>query len=74
MSTRQLRLTTPDQIRNKIAEFTGKKINIVMFNNTVLLGKLQRSNDTVIEITNMRLHKMILPIKDISEIYFDTKE
>jgi hypothetical protein len=74
MSTRQLRLTTPDQIRNKISGFTGKKINIVMFNNTVLLGKLQRSNDTVIEITNMRLHKMILPIKDISEIYFDTKE
>ena len=74
MSTRQLRLNTAEQIRKRLGEFTGKKINIVLNDNTVILGQLKAMNDREVEILNMRLKKVILPLSTINEIYFDTKE
>ena len=74
MSTRQLRLSTPELIRKRLGEFTGKKINIVLNDNTVVLGELKGINDRSVEIMNMRLKKISLDMSTINEIYFDTKE
>jgi hypothetical protein len=72
MSTKQLRLSDASQIRNRIPELVGKKINLVLTNNTVQTGTLESSTDAYISLRNMRLKKVEFSIKDIAEIYFDT--
>lgn len=74
MSTRQLRLNSEDQIRKRLQEFTGKKINIVLNDRTVLLATLQQVDDSIVKVKNMRLKTIFIPIEDITEIYFDTLE
>jgi urease accessory protein UreE len=74
MSTRQLRLNTEAQIRKRLKEFRGSKINIVLRDNTVLLGDLLNADETFVSVKNMRLKTHNILLKDISEIYFDTKE
>jgi hypothetical protein len=74
MSTRQLRLNNEEQIRKRLKDFTGNKINVVLRDKTVLLGELLSANDTSVELRNMRLKKFSLQLSDISEIYFDTTE
>lgn len=74
MVTRQLRLSSPEQIRNRLKEFTGKKINIVLSNRKVLFGELQRVTDSQLTFTNMRMEPVTLALADISEIYLDFKE
>jgi ribosome maturation factor RimP len=74
MSTRQLRLSSPDQIQKRAKEFTGKKINIVLHDRTVVLATLQEVDHSNLKALNMRLKKISIPMKDISEIYYDTKE
>lgn len=74
MSTRQMRLSTPDQIQNKLKEFTGKKINIVLFNRKVLFGELREIGQTTLTFVNMRQEPVSLPLKEVSEVYLDFKE
>jgi hypothetical protein len=74
MSTRQHRFNTQDQIRKRLAEFTGKKINIVLNDQTVHLARVEQVVDTVVKVSNMRLKTFSIPIDTITEIYFDTKE
>jgi hypothetical protein len=74
MSTRQLRLNTEVQIRKRLKEFKGNKINVVLRDNTVLLGNLIDVNDSSVSVRNMRLRTQQIQLKDISEIYFDTRE
>ena len=74
MRTRQLRLSSLDQIQKRLKEFTGKKINIVLCDRTVLFGELKSIGDTELTFVNMRLEPLSLSLKDISEVYLDFKE
>jgi len=74
MVTRQVRLTTLEQIRKKLASFTGKKINIVMFDRTVFFGELKAVADDRLTFTNMRKEPVTFPLTEVSEVYIDFKE
>jgi hypothetical protein len=72
MRTKQLRLIDSDQIRKRMNEFIGKKINIVLTDRTVMFGELKRVNDTSIVLRNMRLENVTYAIQSIVEIFLDT--
>jgi hypothetical protein len=72
MRTRQLRLNDFEQIRQRIPEFLGKKINIVLSDQTVMFGELKKVNDSEIVLRNMRLENVKYPLKNIVEVFFDT--
>ena len=72
MGTRQLRLTDPDQIQKNINRFLGKKINVVLEDDTVIFGELKAVNPLDIQVLNMRLKKVRCSFKDITEVYLDT--
>lgn len=74
MSTRQVRLNTVDQIQKKLKDHTGKKINIVLCDRTVLFGVLKSVDPTTLTFENMRLQAVTLSLKEISEVYLDFKE
>lgn len=69
-----MRLNSGDQIRKRLQEFTGKKINIVLNDRTVLLATLQQVDDSIVKVKNMRLKTVFIPVEDINEIFFDTLE
>ncbi len=71
MRTKQLRLSDVDQIRRRLPEFVGKKINIVLTDRTVMFGELSKVNNSGIVLKNMRLEDMKYPFQSIAEIYFD---
>jgi len=73
VGTKQIRISKPDQIRSRIGEFQGKKINIVLHDGNVFLGTLVNISDTEIRITNMREKKVSFILTKVNEIYFDTK-
>lgn len=72
MSTKQLRLTGPDQIQESMKRLIGKKINIVLTDNMVVFGELKEANALGLLVQNMRLKKVRYAFAKISEIYFDT--
>lgn len=74
MSTRQLRLSTLNLIKNRLPEFSGKKINIVMNDRTVLYGEITSSDNNQLTFVNMRRESFNLSLTDISEVYLDLKE
>lgn len=74
MVTRQLRLSSLEQIQKRLKEFTGKKINIVLSNRTVLFGELKSIDQVHLTFMNMRLEPFTLLLKDIDEVYLDFKE
>jgi len=74
MSTRQLRLNTVDQMQKRLKDFTGKKINIVLCDRTVLFGVLKGIDNTGLTFENMRMEPFTLALKEISEVYLDFKE
>lgn len=74
MSARQIRLTTPEQIQKRLRAFTGKKINIVLRNRTVLFGELAELDQTTLRFFNMRHKPVSLLLQDISEVYTDIDE
>ncbi len=69
--TKQIRLSHPEQIRNRIGEFVGKKINLVLTDNRVIIGELNKVRDTGIDLLNMRLKRMQYPFEKIVEVYYD---
>jgi hypothetical protein len=71
---RQLRLTTFDQIKGRLKEFTGKKINIVLRDRRVLFGELVRIDEKHLTFTDMREKRISLLLHEISEVYLDFKE
>jgi ribosome maturation factor RimP len=73
MRTKQLRLNDSDQIRRRMAEFIGKKINIVLSDRTVMFGELMKANDDAIVLKNMRLENVTYPFQTIVEVYLDTR-
>jgi small nuclear ribonucleoprotein (snRNP)-like protein len=72
MSTRQLRLSDADQIQKSIASLIGKKINIVLTDDTVVFGELKKVNTAEIQLLNMRLKKVSYTFDRIAEVYLDT--
>lgn len=74
MTTRQVRLSTPEQIRKKLIDFTGKKINIVMCDRTVFFGELKHLEQDKLTFVNMRQQPLTVPLSDVSEIYLDFNE
>ena len=73
MRTKQLRLSDSEQIRRRMNEFIGKKINIVLTDRTVMFGELKKVNDTTIVLRNMRLENISYAFQSIVEIYLDTR-
>jgi len=73
MGTRQLRLSDPAEIKSRISNFLGKKINIVLLDNTVMFGELKEVNSSGILLLNMRMKKITYPLTQIAEVYLDTK-
>jgi len=71
MATRQLRLNTPEQIREKLTAHSGKKINIVLRDRTVFFGELRTVDHRSLKFANMRDQEITLPLSHISEVYFD---
>lgn len=67
-------MSTPEQIRKKLVDFTGKKINIVMCDRTVFFGELKRVDRENLTFTNMRLEPTTVPLSKVSEVYLDFKE
>jgi hypothetical protein len=70
--THQLRLSDQDQIRKRIREFLGKKINIVLNDNRVIAGEIADVLDTGVTVKNMRLKTNHFSFHEINEIYSDT--
>lgn len=69
---KQLRISDKEQIRTKASTFLGKKINIVLIDNTVVFGKLNDVSDKEIILTNMRFKKVKYPFSSITELYIDS--
>ena len=74
MSTKQLRLNDPAQIQKSIKSLLGKKINIVLTDDTVVFGELKDVNATEIRLMNMRLKNIRYPFDKITEVYLDTND
>lgn len=74
MQKRLLRLGTSAQIRKELARFTGKKINIVLTDNTVVLAELLTFADNELAVRNMRGQKLTVAIADINEIIIDLND
>jgi hypothetical protein len=70
-STKQIRLSDPLHIKNRIKEFLGKKINVVLADRRVIIGELNQVNSNGIDLINMRLKNMHYSFDELSEIYFD---
>lgn len=73
VGTKQIRISKPEQIRIRIEEFQGKKINIVLQDGNVFLGTLRSVSDTEITMMNMRQKEVSFLLTNVNEIYFDTR-
>jgi hypothetical protein len=71
MRTKQLRLNDSEQIRRRMPEFVGKKINVVLRDRTAMIGLLRKIEGDKIVLQNMRLEKMKYPFQNIAEVYLD---
>jgi hypothetical protein len=71
VGTKQIRLSDPNQIKIRMKEFLGKKINIVLHDGNVFPGELSKLSESGITIINMRLKKLSIELNKISELYFD---
>jgi small nuclear ribonucleoprotein (snRNP)-like protein len=71
MSIRQIRLNSTDQIKSRIREFEGKRIQVVLSNNTSIYGELKAVEELGIVLENRRMKKNLLQFDSITEIYFD---
>jgi hypothetical protein len=72
MGTKQQRLSDATQIKNRLGELVGKRINLVLRNNTTQTGLLESMLDGRIILRNMRLKSMEYPLDQITEVYFDS--
>lgn len=74
MRTRQLRLNSSGEIKQKLPTLIGKQISVVLSDNTVLPGLVTRADEKTVDIENSRLKTRIVTLESISELYFDTTE
>lgn len=72
--TRQLRLSTLEQIKKRLKDLIGKKINIVMRDRTVFFGELKNFDIIKLTLVNMRQQPVTVLLKEIDEVYLDYKD
>ena len=71
MSIRQIRLNSLEKIRENIATYKGKKINLVLSNRTSVYGELLAVENDGVVMKNQGLRKLNISWSEISELYFD---
>lgn len=71
MQKRLLRLSTQTQIRQQVSGFVGKKINIVLNDNTVVLAELLKFSEAQLWVKNMRGQQLTVAFTDIYELIID---
>lgn len=64
-------MNSVDQIKTRIREFEGKRVQVVLSNNTAFYAKVKSVSENGIVVENGRLKKNLLPFNSIAEIYFD---
>lgn len=74
MQKRLLRLGSESQIHQHISGFVGKKINIVLNDNTVVLAELLKFSDTQLRVRNMRRQELTVAFTDIYEVIIDIND
>lgn len=52
-------------------EFINTHVNIVLPDNTVIMGKLINTSKNTITLQNMRLKKMMFPTEKVMEFFAD---
>jgi hypothetical protein len=72
MSTKQLRLNNAREIQVRMPEFLGKKINLVLTDQTVMFGVLKTVTAAGVTLVNMRLKEIKYQFDSIAEVYLDT--
>jgi hypothetical protein len=70
--TRQLRINDISKIRERINEFAGKKITIVLHDSRVTTGTIENISADGVTLMNQRNKPMTFRFNDIDELYFDT--
>jgi hypothetical protein len=60
-----------EKIRSRIGELKGKKITLVLSDNTAVFGELRDVGDDDVVLMNGRLRNNRIPFKTIKELYFD---
>jgi hypothetical protein len=71
LSKRQIRISDPIQIQNKIGEFVKKSITVVFNDSRTIFGLLLAVDGNTVSLQNRRLKKITFPLADISEIFTD---
>lgn len=71
MSKKQIRISEPQEIKNRMPEFLNKNVSLVLKDNTVIFGTLREAKNGKVALSNMRGRKMTFLMDDISEIYTD---
>lgn len=71
MQKRLIRLSTHTQIRQQATGFAGKKINIVLTDNSVFMGTLLKLSEAKLWVQNMRGQELTVTLADIYEIIID---
>lgn len=71
MSIRQIRLNEIEQIKSRVREFQGKRIQVILSNNTSAYVELKSVEPHGIIVENRRFKRKLLPFETITEIYFD---
>jgi len=72
MAKIQVRLSGPD-LKKKLPEYSGQKINIVKKDNSVTFIYFDKLEGIILRGRNMRLHKVSYVLDDITEIIIDLK-
>ena len=64
-------MSDPGEISNRISEFVGKKINIVLRDSTTRTGEIEGVKRESIILRDMRLKRSVFPLAQVAELYFD---
>lgn len=70
--TRQLRINDTFKIRERITEFAGKKVTLVLHDGRVTTGIIETVANDSVTLLNLRNKLMTFRFNDVAELYFDT--
>jgi hypothetical protein len=74
MSIRQQRIDAIDKIKSRISELNGKKITLVLANQTSVLGLLKNSDHEAVSLSivvNGWTKTLKIPFGEIKELYYE---
>jgi hypothetical protein len=70
--TRQLRINDISKIRERISEFAGKNVTIVLHDGRTTTGMVEAFAANEVTLLNKRNKPMNFRFNDVAELYFDT--